>query len=79
MATSSEAELSAPAGTSRPVHGRHGPVATPVRDRDSIGSTEPVTGPAVVEEPYTSIYLPAGWSVVSHASGALVADRLASH
>ncbi|TAJ27435.1 hydantoinase/oxoprolinase family protein, partial [Bosea sp. (in: a-proteobacteria)] len=78
-AVSTEAALAAPSGRSRPVHGRHGPLATPVRDRDSIGTTEPVTGPVVVEEPYTSIYLPAGWSVLAHASGALVADRLASH
>ncbi|WP_420103344.1 hydantoinase/oxoprolinase family protein [Bosea sp. (in: a-proteobacteria)] len=79
MAAAAEPSLAEAAERSRPVHGRHGPVATPVRDRDFIGMTEPVAGPAVVEEPYTSIYLPAGWSVLTHASGALVADRLSRH
>ncbi len=62
----------------RPVHGRQGAVATPVRDRDAISGTTPVPGPAIVEEPYTSIYLPAGWTILTHASGALIADRAAS-
>ncbi|WNJ90200.1 hydantoinase/oxoprolinase family protein [Bosea sp. 685] len=64
---------------SRPVHGRHGAVATPVWDRDAISSSHPLAGPAIVEEPYTSVYLPAGWTILTHASGALVADRSASH
>ncbi|MGO4287837.1 hydantoinase/oxoprolinase family protein, partial [Bosea sp. TAB14] len=63
----------------RRVHGRHGAVATPVRKRDAIGRTAPVAGPAIVEEPYTSIYLPAGWTILTHASGALIADRADSH
>lgn len=66
-------------GQTRPVHGRHGAVATPVQDRDAISATTPVAGPAIVEEPYTSIYLPAGWTILNHASGALIADRAASH
>jgi N-methylhydantoinase A len=64
---------------SRPVHGRHGAAATPVWDRDAISSSQPLAGPAIVEEPYTSVYLPAGWTILTHASGALVADRSASH
>ncbi len=64
---------------SRPVHGRHGAVATPVWDRDAISSSQPLAGPAIVEEPYTSVYLPAGWTILTHASGALIADRSASH
>jgi N-methylhydantoinase A len=67
------------ANRSRPVHGRSGAVETPVWDREAIGRRDPVAGPAIVEEPYTSIYLPAGWTIVTHASGALVADRSASH
>lgn len=63
----------------RPVHGRHGAVATPVRERDAISRTTPVAGPAIVEEPYTSIYLPVGWTILTHASGALIADRADSH
>jgi N-methylhydantoinase A len=63
----------------RLVHGRGGAVPTPVRDRDAVGSTGPVAGPAIVEESYTSIYLPAGWQILAHASGALIADRIATH
>lgn len=74
-----EIEHAQHAGRNRPVHGRGGPVATPVWDRDAIGRTEAVSGPAIVEEPYTSIYLPAGWTILTHASGALIADRPASH
>lgn len=61
---------------SRPVHGRGAVVETPVWQRDAIGTRDPVTGPAIVEEPYTSIYLPAGWSIVTHHAGALIADRI---
>jgi N-methylhydantoinase A len=64
---------------SRPVHGRHGAATTPVWDRDAISSSHRLAGPAIVEEPYTSVYLPAGWTILTHASGALVADRSASH
>jgi N-methylhydantoinase A len=67
------------AARSRLVHGRDGAVETRVWNRDAVSATTPLTGPAIVEEPYTSIYLPAGWSLLTHASGALVADRSASH
>ncbi|MGO4736985.1 hydantoinase/oxoprolinase family protein [Bosea sp. 2KB_26] len=65
-----------PAAHARPVHGRGAAVDTPVWERDAIGTTDPVSGPAVVEEPYTSIYLPAGWNIVTHSAGALIADRI---
>lgn len=65
-----------PATHARPVHGRGAAVDTSVWERDAIGTTDPVSGPAVVEEPYTSIYLPAGWSIVTHSAGALIADRI---
>jgi N-methylhydantoinase A len=61
----------------RPVIVRGATTATPVWSRDAIG-TNPVPGLAIVEEPYTSIYIPAGWQIVAHASGALVADRASS-
>lgn len=66
------------ARSSRPVQGRHGIVDTPVWDRDAIGPGHRVAGPAIVEEPYTSMYVPAGWTIIAHASGALIADRSAS-
>jgi N-methylhydantoinase A len=64
---------------SRIVHGRHGPAETPVRDRDGLRLAEPLAGPAIVEEAYTSLYLPTGWTVLRHPSGALVATRATSH
>ncbi len=63
----------------RPVHGRDGFVPTPVLAREAVSASKPVAGPAIIEEAYTSIYLPAGWTILTHASGALIADRLASH
>jgi N-methylhydantoinase A len=48
-----------------------------VWDRDAI--SDPVMGPAIVEEPYTSIYVPAGWRIAAHASGALIADRMSGN
>ncbi len=62
----------------RPVHGRGGAVDTPVWSREAIGTT-PVPGPAVIEETYTATYLPAGWTISAHASGALIATRAATH
>jgi N-methylhydantoinase A len=58
----------------RPVIMQGATMTIPVWDRDAI--SDPVTGPAIIEEPYTSIYLPAGWQIAAHASGALIADRL---
>jgi N-methylhydantoinase A len=50
-----------------------------VWERDAIETFDsvagPIFGPAIVEEPYTSIYIPAGWRIAAHASGALIADR----
>jgi N-methylhydantoinase A len=63
---------------SRLVHGRNGPVPTPVWEREAIGQA-PIAGPVIVEEAYTSVYLPAGWRIFAHASGALIADRLSTH
>ena len=59
----------------RPVHGRDGAVATALWRREAVGTGAPIHGPAVVEEPYTSIYLPAGWRIAAHPTSALVADR----
>jgi N-methylhydantoinase A len=62
------------AARTRPVIVQGATMAVPVWDRDAIG--DPVMGPAIVEEPYTSIYVPAGWRIAAHASGALIADRM---
>ncbi|WP_293796856.1 hydantoinase/oxoprolinase family protein [uncultured Bosea sp.] len=75
----SEATEAGHSAQQRPVHGRSGFVPTPVLAREAVSASKPVAGPAIVEEAYTSIYLPAGWTILTHASGALIADRLASH
>lgn len=62
----------------RPVYGRGGFVETKVWAREAIGP-EGVPGPAVVEETYTATYVPAGWTIRAHATGALIAERAATH
>ncbi|WP_029002621.1 hydantoinase/oxoprolinase family protein [Azorhizobium doebereinerae] len=75
----------APSGTAvagapatRPVYGRGGFVDTKVWPRAAVTGAS-VPGPAVIEETYTATYLPAGWTIRSHASGALIAERAATH
>jgi N-methylhydantoinase A len=77
LAAATETAAATPPG-SRLVHGRNGAVATPVWAREAIGP-EPIAGPVIVEEAYTSVYLPAGWRIFAHASGALIAVRLSTH
>ncbi|MFG1374705.1 hydantoinase/oxoprolinase family protein [Xanthobacter oligotrophicus] len=62
----------------RPVYGRGGFVETRVVAREAV-TAEGVAGPAVVEEVYTATYLPAGWTIRSHTTGALVAERTQRH
>ncbi|MEJ1159678.1 hydantoinase/oxoprolinase family protein [Prosthecomicrobium sp. N25] len=57
---------------SRRAWARGGFVETAVRSRDGLDA-EPVLGPAVVEEAYTSSYIPPGWEARLEPSGALVA------
>jgi N-methylhydantoinase A len=38
-------------------------------------SAAPLCGPAVIEEAYTSTYLPPGWTAASHPGGAIIARR----
>jgi N-methylhydantoinase A len=47
---------------------------TAIWQREAIG-TASITGPALVEEVYTSSYIPPGWSAEMLSSGALVAVR----
>lgn len=68
----------AAADKSRSVYGRGGFVDTRVVAREAV-TAEGVAGPAVVEEVYTATYLPAGWTIRSHATGALVAERTQRH
>ncbi|BBK44061.1 methylhydantoinase [Allostella vacuolata] len=44
----------------------------PVYDRDALDATV-LAGPAIVEEPHSTLYLPPGWSMTPAATGDLVA------
>jgi N-methylhydantoinase A len=46
-----------------------------VWDRHALSPAVPVAGPALVEEPYTTSFLPPGWTATLHASGAIIAVR----
>jgi N-methylhydantoinase A len=48
-------------------------VEATVCGRGAVGHM--LEGPAVIEEPYTSTWVPPGWRVSTHASGALLAER----
>lgn len=66
------------ASGNRPAWARGGFVATTVHRREELGD-RPVAGPAVIEETYTTSYLPPGWEARLEASGALVARRISDH
>lgn len=59
----------------RPVHlnGRWAP--TPVHEQDSLPAEATITGPAVVEQAYTTLLIPEGWCLRVSPSGDLVAKR----
>ena len=67
-----------PPCTHRAVWGKGGFVATAVWQRDGL-NVGAVTGPAVIEETYTSSYIPPGWAASLETSGALVARRIAAN
>ncbi len=60
----------APAKGLRTVDG----VETAVYARGAIGET-PVNGPMIIEEPYTTLWLPKGWSIRHVKAGNLLAER----
>ncbi|KTQ95591.1 5-oxoprolinase [Aureimonas ureilytica] len=62
----------------RAVYGRGGFAETAVVTRQAVTAAG-VAGPAVVEETYTATYLPAGWTIRSHSTGALIAERTQRH
>ncbi len=49
-------------------------VTTPVYAREAIGDT-PVAGPIIIEEDYTTLWLPAGWSIRHAGAGNLMAEK----
>lgn len=51
----------------------------PVFERAELGPTDTVSGPMLVEDPHSTIYLPAGWWLEGTESGDLLAQRLVSN
>ena len=47
---------------------------TPVYARGAIADT-PAAGPMIIEEPYTTLWLPAGWTIRHVGAGNLLAER----
>ena len=45
----------------------------PIYDREVLAAESPVAGPAIIDEPYTTILLAEGWSVAPTATGDLIA------
>jgi N-methylhydantoinase A/oxoprolinase/acetone carboxylase beta subunit len=74
LASYEGAGASAPKGT-RPIFLQGAWRETPVHDRAALALGRPVTGPAVIDEEYTTILIGPGWSVAPRATGDLVAER----
>jgi N-methylhydantoinase A len=70
-----DAPAAASAPRWRPVHHRQGFLDTSVIDRAGLVPGLTIDGPAVIEEAYTSTYLPPGWRLAAGAGGALIAER----
>jgi N-methylhydantoinase A len=50
-------------------------VDMPVYDRDSLAPGARVSGPAIVEEAHSTLYLPPGWTLAAAPSGDLIGTR----
>ncbi len=59
----------------RPVHMNGRWADTPVHRQEGLGAGATITGPAVVEQAYTTLLIPAGWGLTVAPSGDLVAKR----
>ena len=44
-------------------------------ERSAIGTDLAIDGPAIVEEPHSTLLLPPGWRLTAHPTGALIATR----
>jgi len=44
-----------------------------VWERAAIGTDVTVDGPAIVEEPHSTLLVPPGWRLTAHPTGALIA------
>jgi N-methylhydantoinase A len=59
----------------RSVHLRGAPMTVAVYDRAALAPDQQITGPVLVEERETTIFVLAGWTVRVHADGSLIATR----
>ncbi|MEI4487899.1 hydantoinase/oxoprolinase family protein [Frigidibacter sp. MR17.14] len=70
---------SAPLPRSRTVHFRGRPMETAVYARAELVEGAAITGPVIVEERETTIFVLPGWTVRLHPNGSLVADKMMEH
>lgn len=61
---------------SRSVQLRDGAHDVPVWQRAGITASDQITGPVIIEERETTIFVLQGWTVTLHASGSLVANKV---
>ncbi|MBX9876098.1 MAG: hypothetical protein K2X84_14655, partial [Beijerinckiaceae bacterium] len=59
----------------RAVHLGGGWTSAPVYEQAGLGAGASVEGPAIVEQAYTTLIIPAGWRLAVRPSGDLVATR----
>ncbi len=60
---------------SRRVHLGGGWAETPVHDQGRLGAGARIAGPAVIEQAYTTLLIPSGWTLMVRESGDLVATQ----
>jgi N-methylhydantoinase A/oxoprolinase/acetone carboxylase beta subunit len=63
-------------GHRRVFNGNEGFVDAEVHRRDRLNEATQITGPAIIEEDYTTVWLAASWSLVRSAGGHLIATRI---
>ncbi len=61
--------------TRRQVHFRGRATTVDVFDRSSLARDQRITGPVLIEERETTVYVLTGWTVRVHADGSLIATR----
>ena len=69
-----KAEANETVARSRQINLRDGWQDTPVRQRDTI-SSEPIDGPVLIEEAYSSLLIETGWTIRAIGDGCLMAVR----
>lgn len=52
---------------------------TPVYDGEKLGAGDSIAGPAVIEEPTTTVVIQPGWTALLHPTGSYVITRNAAH